>query len=334
MKESVCIVAEVGLNHNGDMELAKSSILKASESGADAVKFQYYRVDDFLLDKESQYSYKTEKGEFVESQYNMFKRCELSFENMAKLIRYGTEHGVIVFATPTSVTRLRELASMGVSLLKNGSDYLGNLPLIEEMGRSGIKTILSTGMAQDDEVADAVLAYRSAGGSDLVLLHCTSLYPTPIEQANVSRLSQLKTHGASVGYSDHTESFLAAQLAVALGASIIEKHFTLDNTLNGPDHLFSASPETFSKYVREIRLAEKALRNLVGREKEQENKRMFTLSCAAASPLERGWVIKEEDVLFLRPGTGIRPKDAHLLIGRKLRRSMNRGELFDWRGME
>jgi sialic acid synthase SpsE len=223
---------------------------------------------------------------------------------------------------------------MGVALLKNGSDYLGHLPLIEEMAASGVRTILSTGMGQEEEISDAVEAFRSAGGSDLVLLHCTSLYPTPVERANVNRITQLKEHGTEVGYSDHTRSYLAAQLAVALGATVIEKHFTLDHSLHGPDHLFSVSPAELREYIDAIRLAETAITDRSGREEELANKRMFTLSCAAAKSLAKGDSINKEDILFIRPGTGIRPREIPRLIGRTLLRDVNRGELFDWRDFD
>lgn len=331
---TVQIVAEIGLNFNGDMALAERSVLAARDAGATAVKFQYYRTEDFICDRSLTWEYVSQGRTVVERQYDMFKRCELTRDKMAHLIRYGLELGIPVFATPTSVSAVEELASMGVALMKNGSDYLTHLPLIQAMAKTGITTIISTGMAEEWEVDDAVEAYRSAGGKDLVLMHCTSLYPTPLEAANICRVGYLKDrYDAVVGWSDHTEKDLPAQLAAALGAVFFERHFTLDKELPGPDHSFSSSPDEFVRYVRSIRSALAALGNGRMTDGERANRAAGTLSCVASRDLSRGLAIEFSDVSFCRPGTGIRPKFLPDLIGRILDKDLKKGDVITWKDL-
>lgn len=326
-----CLVAaEIGINHNGDLGLAHALIDAAADAGADAVKFQTYRADDFLVDRSLTYEYVSRGETIVESQYDMFKRYELPSEALTELRGHCETRDVVFFAAPTSEAGVRELVDVGAPLLKNGSDYLGHLPLIRAMGRSGVPTVISTGMATGDEIAAAVGAFRDAGGAELVLLHCTSSYPTPDEDVHLTKIPALaKTFGCPVGLSDHTDGIVAAIGAVALGACMIEKHFTLDRGLPGPDHRFSADPDELRELVRAVSRVETNLGSpeLRPAASEEEGRRSFRLSCVAARDLPEGHVVELADIAFARPGNGVPPAESETLVGTRLRRAYAAGEL-------
>ena len=325
------LIAEIGINHNGDMALAERMVHAAKAAGADAVKFQNYRTEDFLSDHALTYTYRSEGREVTESQFAMFKRCELGDADLTRLKHACDEAGVLFFSTPTGNDGVDAVVRAGAAYLKNGSDYLGHLPLIRHMARTGVPTILSTGMATAEEVADAVDAFCGAGGKDLVLLACTSAYPTPPEAVNLRRMPELaRRFGCAVGFSDHTAGWEAAVAAVCLGACMIEKHFTTDRTLPGPDQWFSLDPAEFAELARRVRQAE----TLLGRAEiapaaaELTSREIFRLSCVAAHDLPAGHVITEGDVAFRRPATGLPPGKIGLLLGGALREAIRRGEPF------
>ncbi len=326
------LVAEIGINHNGDLDLAKATIDAAAGAGADAVKLQNYRTEDFLADRSLTYSYVSQGQRIVESQYDMFKRCELTPQMLRELHAYCVARNLIMFSTPTSQAGVDELLALGTVLLKNGSDYLTHLPMVEAMGRSGVPTILSTGMATLAEIDDAVRAFRAAGGSELVLLHCTSSYPTPAADVHLRKIPVLgAAFDCPVGLSDHSTGIVAAVGAVALGACLIEKHFTLDTTLPGPDHAFSADPAEFRRLVEAVRTLEANLGEAaIGpTAAELESRCQYRLSCVAARALPEGHRLTAADVLFRRPGHGIPPKSAYLLTGRVLDRPVAAGHVLE-----
>jgi N-acetylneuraminate synthase/N,N'-diacetyllegionaminate synthase len=315
------LVAEVGINHNGDLDLAKKSIAAAVAAGADAVKFQNYRTEDFVTDKSLTYEYISQGKPVVESQYEMFKRCELTKEALHELKSYCDSLKVNFHSTPTSKSGVQDLLEIGTSLLKNGSDYLTNLPLIRYMGESGLPTVLSTGMATLAEIDDAVRTFRSTGNNQLILLHCTSSYPTPPEEVNLRKIASLASaFGCLVGFSDHTDGITSAIGAAALGTCWIEKHFTLDKDLHGPDHRFSADPTEFKNLVIAVRTLEKNLGQpqICPTPSEQKGRYEFRLSCVTNSHLAAGHILTEVDISFHRPGNGIPPAHSYLLIGRRL----------------
>jgi N-acetylneuraminate synthase/N,N'-diacetyllegionaminate synthase len=325
------LVAEIGINHNGDLELAKTMIQAASAAGADAVKFQNYRTEDFLSDRSLTYTYTSQGRQVTESQWDMFKRCELTSADLVQLKEACDRCGVGFHSTPTSEGGVRELVALGSDVLKNGSDYLGHLPLIRCMARSGCPTVLSTGMATLADIDDAVRAFRGAGGRELVLLHCTSAYPTPPGEVNLRKMNTLmQAFGCLAGLSDHTDGIEAAIGAVALGACWIEKHFTTDRTLPGPDQRFSADPAGFAALAASVRRMEQELGSgVVGPTATEEGgRRDFRLSCVAARPLAIGAVLTASDVAFRRPGTGLAPKDAEWLIGQRLALAVAKGDVY------
>jgi N-acetylneuraminate synthase/N,N'-diacetyllegionaminate synthase len=241
--------------------------------------------------------------------------------------------GIIFFSTPTSELGVRSLQKLQSPLIKNGSDFLTNLDLIRVMARTGIPTVLSTGMAVVGEIDDAVTAFREAGGENLILLHCTSSYPTPPADINLRRIQTLAaTFGCLAGFSDHSEGPTAAVGAVALGACFIEKHFTLDKTLPGPDHRFSMDPRDLREFVSAIRTIEVGLgtSQLGPTPSEALGRSDFRLSCLARCDLAAGTRLTLEHLVYKRPGTGIPPKHGAWLLDLTLRRDVRRGHIFSW----
>lgn len=331
-EEYPCVIAaEIGINHNGDLILAKKMIDAAKRAGVDAVKFQNYHTEDFIYDRSLTYTYESQGLSVTESLYDMFKRYELTRGQLAELKEFCDKAGVIFFSTPTSPEGVADLISINSPLLKNGSDHLLNLPLIEVMGRSDIPTILSTGMATLAEIDDAVLAFRNTGGRDLILLHCVSSYPTPAKDVHLRKIPIMaQIFNCPIGFSDHTCGVVASIGAVAMGACFIEKHFTLDKNLPGPDHRLSADPEEMKKLVESIRTIEQNLgKSEIGpTDSEMANRRDCRLSCAAAKNLKTGHKLDEDDIAIYRPGTGIPPKSRDLLIGRVLKCDIKKGHIF------
>ena len=327
----VYLIGEIGINHNGERTLAEQTIAAAATVGVDAVKFQNYRTEDFLSDRSVMYGYHSQGESVVEPQYDMFKRCELTGDDLCFLRDACARYGVDFLSTPTSEDGVMVLKELGVPALKNGSDYLGHLDLIRSMARTGLPTMMSTGMAMEEEVTEAVNAYRSEGGRNLVLLHCVSIYPAPMDQLNLRRMQLLATtFDCVVGFSDHSQGEVAAGIAVALGASVIEKHITLSHDLPGPDHTFSAEPDELRMLIERVRTVEGALGSAavapaVG---EVEARTHFRLSCVAAHGLDSGHRLTDADVAFRRPGTGSRPAHVASLVDRILVRPVRRGHVF------
>ena len=331
------LVAEAGINHDGDVAVAHKMIDAAAAAGADAVKFQNYRTEDFISDRSLTYEYISQGRKAAESQWELFKRCELSFAALAELKQHCDEKEVIFFSTPSSEAGLKDLLRLGVPLLKNGSDFLGHLLLIRAMASTGLPTVISTGMATAQEICGAVSAFRVAGGTGVMLLHCTSSYPTPPEDAHLRKINRLREEfHCPVGFSDHTDGIIAAVGAVALGACMIEKHFTLAKDMSGPDHQFSADPSEFRELVQSVRILERQLgrAELGPADSERENRELARLSCAAARELSAGHRLDVADIVFRRPGTGFPPARVQELTNRRLSRLVPSGKIFDANDLE
>jgi N-acetylneuraminate synthase/N,N'-diacetyllegionaminate synthase len=248
------VVAEIGINHNGNMDLAKREIDAAAKAGADVVKFQNYRVEDFLSDRRLMFTYKSQGRQVTEPQYDMFRRYELTLEQLNELKQHCNACHLLFQSTPMSVQGVKDLIAIGAPILKNGSDALSHLELVKAMGNSGLPTVVSTGMATAAEIDEAVQTYRQTGNRSMVLLHCVSSYPAPAAETNLARLRTLAdVFGCPVGFSDHTQGYLAAALSITFGACLIEKHFTLDHDLAGPDHWFSVTPRELADLVKAVR---------------------------------------------------------------------------------
>lgn len=327
------VIAEVGINHNGEIQTALECIDVFAAAGAGAVKFQSYEVEDFVTDLELTYSYESNGQTVTETQRALFERCQLSRDDLAILKQRCDDRGVAMLSTPTSTAGVDELRTLGAPMLKNGSDFLTHIPLLEYMAATGLPTLVSVGMATMAEVRDAVDVFDRAGARDqLVLLQCTSAYPTPHAQLNLRRLVTLREEfGLAVGFSDHSVGTTAACVAVGLGAVVVEKHVTLDRNLPGPDHHFSSEPDEFAQLVAAVEESSSALGSpdVAPTPLEVESRRDFRLSCVAVHDLPVGHVLAESDIAFSRPGTGVAPKHVGDLVGRTVKIAISVGSLID-----
>lgn len=333
----VLIVAEATINHNGDLDLARRMIESAARAGADAVKFQAYHTEEFLASKDLTYTYISQGREVTESQYHMFKRCELGRREFEAIRDECRRHGVLFVCTATDVEAARMLVEIEVAAIKVGSDDLVHHPMLRSLARLGKPLILSTGMADLAEVRRAVEAVEHAGAEEAALLHCTSMYPTPEDRANVLCVRTLQQEfDCPVGYSDHTRGLSAATGAVALGACLVERHFTLDRNLPGPDHAFSADPPALQALVRAIRTMESNLGSpeVAPTPEELEMRAIARRSVVARTALPGGTVLGREHLTYKRPGTGVAPMDEHLLLGRRTRHELAEGELITLEAVE
>src|SRR5438876_2934446 len=246
--EPVLVIAEIGVNHNGDRELGLRQVRAAIEAGARAVKFQTFRADELATETAPKARYQLRSGD--ETQREMLRRLELRSEDLAAYRAEAARHDAIAFSAPFDVRSAEQLAASGVELMKLPSGEITNLELVAAVGATGLPTVLSTGMSTIDEVAAAFDAHQRAGGGQLALLHCVSSYPAPLEEQNLRAITALRDRfGVPVGLSDHTIGRDAAVAAVALGADVIEKHFTIDRTLPGPDHAMSMEPAEFAEMI-------------------------------------------------------------------------------------
>lgn len=333
----IFIIAEVGLNHNGDFGLAMESIEAAAKAGADAVKFQNYRTEDFISDRSLTYTYLSGGKEIKELFWDICKRCELKREWLPRIKKLCDDSGVAFLSTPTSESGVKDLIDVGVEMIKNGSDYLTHLPLLKYMGKTGKTVIVSTGMADESDVRDAIEAVRSGGNSPIVLMHCTSSYPTKAADVNLNRMLALRERfNLPVGFSDHTKGSAAAIQAVALGACMLEKHFTLDKNLPGPDHWFSANPSELKQYVSEVREAEMRMgtKKIEPTDIEKINRKEFRLSLIASRNLAAGEKLSTQDFVISKPGSGLAPKEAEKVVGRGIALNIKKGTPLQWEHFE
>ncbi|NVL90350.1 MAG: N-acetylneuraminate synthase family protein [Desulfobacterales bacterium] len=323
------IIAEVGLNHNGDFDLARRSIEAAARCGVDAVKFQNFKTEDFLTDRTMQYTYKSQGKEITEPLYNICKRSEFRREWIGPLKALCDKLEIEFMSTPTSEGGVMDLVNAGVKILKNGSDYLTHIPLLKFMGQTGLPVIVSTGMAYFGEIDDVVNAVKASGNEQIILLHCVSNYPTHDKDVNLRRMVALRErYGLPVGFSDHTLGWLAAVQAVTLGAVAIEKHFTLDKNLPGPDHWFSLDPAELKTYVEEIRRAELRMgrQDISPAQGEIQIRDEYRLGIVVARRVEKGQLLAKEDVAFRKPCRGLLPKELEEYLGKRFTVSLDVGQ--------
>jgi N-acetylneuraminate synthase/N,N'-diacetyllegionaminate synthase len=330
-EEPAYIVVEIGINHNGDVDLAKKMINEARKCGVDAVKFQAFKAKEFVSDPSSAYTYRYQGKLVTESMLKMFRRYEFDATEWKEVFGYCKKKNTDFFVTPQNPSDLDFILSIAdVPAIKVGSDDLTNLELLEYYAKKNKPMIISAGMAYISEIEAAVNTVRSTGNNSLVVLHCVSSYPTDAEEVNLRKMLTIReAFDVVVGYSDHTLGSAAALGAVVLGARIIEKHFTLDKNLPGPDHWFSANPDEMRELIDGIRFVEKALGSAVVEPtpKELEMRKIARRSIVAAKDIDRGDVIDRKMVTFKRPGTGLAPKYVNIIIGRRAKADIRRNEL-------
>ena len=326
-------IAEVGINHNGILSNAKKMIEIAKDSGADAVKFQTFKAEELCGDINQMFTYKSQGKEVTESMLKMFKRYEFSKEKWKIIKEHCDEKKITFFSSPQNQTDLDILLPVGVSAIKVGSDDFINLPLLEGYAKSGLPLILSCGMSDIGEVHNALDAVGWYDGYPTTVLLCTSQYPTPPIDVNINKIKTLKNAfpGLVVGFSDHTQGSLAASLAVAKGARIFEKHFTLDNSMPGPDHWFSANPNDLKQWVESINTSYLMMGSSYVRptETEKEMRIIARRSISALNDIYKGDVYTASNVGMRRPGGGLPASMLKKVIGLKASNKIIKGQLLE-----
>ena len=317
---SVFIIAEAGVNHNGSVELAKKLIDVASASGVDAVKFQTFKAVNLVSKKATKADYQKETTDADESQFEMLKKLELDVNTHRELIAYCKVKEILFLSTPFDHDSIKLLDGLGLEIFKIPSGEITNLPYLRHIGSLTKQVILSTGMANIGEVEDALDVLIEAGThkDSITVLHANTMYPTPMEDVNLRAMVTLgKTFDVAYGYSDHTLGIEVDFAAVAMGATCIEKHFTLDKTMEGPDHKASLEPDELQVMVQGIRNIEKALGSSVKKPSPSEtpNIKIARKSIVASSSIKKGEVFTEENLSIKRPATGINPMRWDEIVG-------------------
>ena len=329
----VYVIAEIGVNHNGSFDLACKMIDRAMEVGANAAKFQIFKAENVLSPSAEKAQYQKESVDDKESQLDMVKKLQLDYDEFDQLKLYCENAGIDFICSPFDEESFNYLLGMGVNTVKIPSGEITNVPLLRLAKNSGVGVILSTGMATLGEVEGALVELGWPQKNNISLLHCNTDYPTNYCDVN---LKAMQTLGAAfnlqVGYSDHTVGAEVSIAAVAMGATIIEKHFTLDNALLGPDHKASMNPQDFSYMVSSIRNIEQAIGHglKIPSKSEVVNTDIVRKSIVARQAIEKGSVIKREDIDFKRPGSGIPSKFFEIVVGMTLNTTVKKDEVITW----
>ena len=329
---SVLIIAEAGVNHNGSFELAKKMADVAKAAGADIVKYQT-AVPELVISRFApKAEYQKESTGEAESQLEMVKKIHFGFAEHRKLKEYCDSIGIKYLSTPFDMDSIDFLAGMDMPVWKIPSGEVTNLPYLEKVARLKKPIIMSTGMCEIPEIKAALDVLYSNGAEDVTILHCNTEYPTPLKDANVKAMLDIqKNFGTKVGYSDHTLGLEAPLAAVALGATVVEKHFTLDKNMEGPDHAASMSPEELTALVKAIRNTELALGDGVKKvtESEAKNKDVARKSIVAKVPIKAGEVFTTDNITVKRPGNGISPMCWYEVLGQSAKRDFSLDELIE-----
>lgn len=327
------VIAEAGSNHNQDFEMAKAMIKAAAEAGADAIKFQAFRAKEHYSKYTPNFTYLKEKGH-LQSTYDLVRSLEINREWHPQLMKYAESRGIMFFATTCDVEAVGQLGNLGVAAFKMSSFDLPDVYLLQYMAKLGKPLILSTGMADYADIQTAVQTCRHAGNEQIVLLQCTSLYPAPVTLTNLAAIKIMRNaFGCLVGYSDHTLGDHIAIAAVARGACVIEKHFTLDRSLPGPDHSFAIEPDELAEMVRKIRDVENAIGDGMKdgpREEELEVYEKGRRSIHAMCAISPGEIITRDKICIKRPGYGIPPKFMELVTGMRATKSIPEDHWIGW----
>ncbi len=331
--ERVFIIAEAGVNHNGHMNIAKSMIEIAAHAGADCIKFQTFKPEELVSKYAKKAGYQKENLiDTDDSQLNMLKRYELSVDDHLLLMEHCKKHGIEFLSTPFDLQSITLLDQLNISKWKIPSGEITNYPYLNTISKSTKPILLSTGMSTMEEIDDALQILRQYGNNDITLLHCNTQYPTPFESVNLMAMQTMKERfGLCVGYSDHTEGIEIPIAAVALGASVIEKHFTLDKAMEGPDHCASLNPEELLAMVTAIRHIEKAVGDGIKKPSASEmpNIEVVRKSIVASCRIEKGEVFTEKNITVKRPATGISPMKWNAVLGQSALRNFEEDECIE-----
>jgi N,N'-diacetyllegionaminate synthase len=329
---SILIIAEAGVNHNGSLETAKRLVDEAKKSGADCVKFQTFISENIVSKKAVKAEYQKRHTEANESQYEMLKRLELSFENFVDLSNYCTDQKIMFLSTAFDFESIEFLNSLNMSIWKIPSGDITNLPYLTKVAKLNKPVILSSGMSTMEDIENAIGILRENGSGEITVLHCTTEYPTPFEDVNLNAMIAIKNRfNVKVGYSDHTTGIEVPIAAASLGASVIEKHFTLDRNMEGPDHKASLEPNDLKAMVDSIRHIELAIGNGMKQPAESEKKNMAVArkSIIASKQIIAGEVFTDQNLTVKRPGNGVSPMKWFEVIGQVSKRDYEEDELIE-----
>ncbi|EAI8157591.1 N-acetylneuraminate synthase [Campylobacter upsaliensis] len=330
--KKVLIIAEAGVNHNGDINLAKKLIEQAAKAGADVVKFQTFKANSCVSVSAKKAKYQLETTAKEESQLEMIQKLELSYESHFELMKHCKKHGIAFLSTPFDLESVEFLRGLDLPYFKIPSGEITNLPYLKAVAKCKKRVLLSTGMANLGEIEAALEILRKNGTRNITLLHCNTEYPTPFEDVNLNALKTLKeAFKLEVGYSDHTEGIVASLGAVALGAVVIEKHFTLDKTMEGPDHRASLEFEELKALCKGIRELEKALGSGIKKasKSEAKNKIIARKSLVAKREIQKGEKFSEQNLTTKRPGSGISAMRYEEYLGKRALKTYKKDELIN-----
>ena len=327
----VYIIAEAGVNHNGSFELACKLVDEAKKAGVDCIKFQTFKSENLVSGNAQKAEYqKNTTGEG--SQIDMLKKLELSYDEFVELKKYCDEKKICFLSTPFDMESIDFLDSIDMPFWKIPSGEVTNLPYLTALAKTGKPIVMSTGMCEIEEIAAAMTVLKENGVKSIKLLHCNTEYPTPFEDVNLLAMNEMKeVFGVEVGYSDHTKGIEVPIAAVALGATIIEKHFTLDRNMEGPDHKASLEPDELAAMVSSIRHIEKSLGTGEKKPSESEKKNITIArkSIVAKTDIKKGDIFSEENITVKRPGNGISPMKWNEVIGQEAGRDFQKDELIE-----
>lgn len=335
-KDKVFIIAEAGVNHNGSVKIAKKLIDVAVNAGVDAVKFQIFKAESLASAYAPKVDYQKKRTEDSKTQLEMLKKLELKGCEFREIAAYAKKRKILFLSSPFDKESVDVLCNIGVKAFKIASGEITNLPLLKYIAGKGKPIILSTGMSNLKEIKEALKAIRKEGVKDIVLLHCVTGYPANVEDVNLRAMDTMKSFfKLPLGFSDHTAGFAVSIAAVALGASVIEKHFTLDKKLPGPDHKASLGPDELKEMVKAIRNAERALGDGIKKPAEEEEsiKRVVRKSIVAKIDIPRGLKITDTMLDIKRPGTGIEPRFFNKVIGKRAKRDIRKDTLIKFRDL-
>ena len=330
--KKVLIIAEAGVNHNGDINLAKKLIEQAAKAGADVVKFKTFKANSCVSVSAKKAKYQLETTAKEESQLEMIQKLELSYESHFELMKHCKKHGIAFLSTPFDLESVEFLRGLDLPYFKIPSGEITNLPYLKAVAKCKKRVLLSTGMANLGEIEAALTILRKNGTRNITLLHCNTEYPTPFEDVNLNALKTLKeAFKLEVGYSDHTEGIVASLGAVALGAVVIEKHFTLDKTMEGPDHRASLEFEELRALCKGIRELEKALGSGIKKasKSEAKNKIIARKSLVAKREIQKGEKFSIENLTTKRPGSGISAMRYEEYLGKRALKTYKKDELIN-----
>lgn len=328
----VCIIAEAGVNHNGSFELAQKMVDVAKDAGADYVKFQTFKPKELVSKFAEKAEYQKKTTDAEESQLEMLRKLTLTNDNFIELKEYCSKVGIGFLSTPFDLDSISFLETFNMDFWKVPSGEVTNLPYLEAIAKTGRKIVMSTGMCSIQEIKSAVTVLEKFSVPEIILLHCNTQYPTPYEHVNLSAMNTIKeATGKAVGYSDHTQGLEVPVAAVAMGATVIEKHFTLDKSMDGPDHKASINPAELKRLVISIRNIEKAIGT--GKKElspsEIENKVIARKSIVASREIKKGEILTDKNMTTKRPGNGISPMQWHMVLGTSAIRNFSEDELIE-----